>query len=186
MRNEMAAAARNLWGYTLVTLRDRPELLDEAAVWFHEKWGVPEAAYRERMADYLSGGTEYGWYLCLNGGRIVGGLGVIDNDFHDRRDLAPNVCAVYTEEDCRGRGVAGGLLELAVEDMRSRASPRCTWSQTTSGFTSATAGSSSAWSGRKGRQGRRACMCTGDRNGGRKAGCLDYSVNDDNGESARN
>ena len=120
MRNEMAAAARNLWGYTLVTLRDRPELLDEAAAWFHEKWGVPEAAYRERMADYLSGGTEYGWYLCLNGGRIVGGLGVIDNDFHDRRDLAPNVCAVYTEEDCRGRGVAGGLLELAVEDMRSR------------------------------------------------------------------
>ncbi len=120
MRNEMAAAARNLWGYTLVTLRDRPELLDEAAAWFHEKWGVPEAAYRERMADYLSGGTEYGWYLCLNGGRIVGGLGVIDNDFHDRRDLAPNVCAVYTEEDCRGRGVAGRLLDLAVEDMRSR------------------------------------------------------------------
>lgn len=120
MRNEMAAAARNLWGYTLVTLRDRPELLDEAAAWFHEKWGMPEAAYRERMADYLSGGTEYGWYLCLNGGRIVGGLGVIDNDFHDRRDLAPNVCAVYTEEDCRARGVAGGLLELAVEDMRSR------------------------------------------------------------------
>lgn len=116
----MAAAARNLWGYTLVTLRDRPELLDEAAAWFHEKWGVPEAAYRERMADYLSGGTEYGWYLCLNGGRIVGGLGVIDNDFHDRRDLAPNVCAVYTEEDCRGRGVAGRLLDLAVEDMRSR------------------------------------------------------------------
>ena len=117
MRNEMAAAARNLWGYTLVTLRDRPELLDEAAAWFHEKWGVPEAAYRERMADYLSGGTEYGWYLCLNSGRIVGGLGVIDNDFHDRPDLTPNVCAVYTDEAYRGRGIAGALLGMAVDGM---------------------------------------------------------------------
>ena len=116
----MAAAARNLWGYTLVTLRDRPELLDEAAAWFHEKWGVPEAAYRERMADYLSGETEYGWYLCLNSGRIVGGLGVIDNDFHDRRDLAPNVCAVYTEKAHRGRGIAGRMLDFIVEELRAR------------------------------------------------------------------
>ena len=113
-----ADAAWNLRGYALVTLRDRPDLLDGAAAWFHEKWGVPEAAYRQCMADYIDGATEYGWYLCLAGGRIVGGLGVIDNDFHDRRDLAPNVCAVYTEEDCRGQGVAGRLLDLAVEDMR--------------------------------------------------------------------
>ena len=28
-------------------------------------------------------------------------MGVIENDFHDRKDLTPNVCAVYTEEDCR-------------------------------------------------------------------------------------
>ena len=101
-----------------VALRERPELLDRAAAWFHGKWGVPQEAYRERMAAYLSGETEYGWYLCLDGMRIVGGLGVIENDFHDRVDLAPNVCAVYTEEEYRGRGIAGRLLDLAVEDMR--------------------------------------------------------------------
>lgn len=28
--------------------------------------------------------TEYDWYLCLDGDNIVGGLGVIENDFHDR------------------------------------------------------------------------------------------------------
>jgi len=104
----------------LVDLRARPELSARAAAWFHEKWGVPEAAYRERISAYLSGETEYGWYLCLDGDRIVGGLGVIDNDFHDRPDLAPNVCAVYTEADCRGRGIAGRLLDLAVADMRRK------------------------------------------------------------------
>lgn len=104
----------------LVDLRARPELSARAAAWFHEKWGVPEAAYRERISAYLGGETEYGWYLCLDGDRIVGGLGVIDNDFHDRPDLAPNICAVYTEADCRGRGIAGRLLDLAVADMRRK------------------------------------------------------------------
>ena len=103
-----------------ITLRDRPELMDRAAAWFHEKWHVPAEAYLECMQAYLAGETEYGWYLCLDGERIIGGLGVIENDFHDRKDLAPNVCAVYTEADCRCRGIAGRLLNMAVEDMRAR------------------------------------------------------------------
>ena len=102
-----------------IALRQRPELRKSAAEWFSGKWGVPEEAYLECMDAYLSGETEYGWYLCLDGGEIVGGLGVIENDFHDRKDLFPNVCAVYTEEAYRGRGVAGRLLDLAVEDQRA-------------------------------------------------------------------
>ena len=81
-----------------ITLRDEPELKDAAAAWFHSKWGVPEQAYLDCMTAYLNRETEYGWYLCLNGDRIIGGMGVIENDFHDRKDLTPNVCAVYTEE----------------------------------------------------------------------------------------
>lgn len=106
--------------YTYVTLRERPELKDAAAKWFHEKWGVPTEAYLECMEDYLSGATEYGWYLCLDGERIVGGMGVIENDFHDRKDLSPNVCAVYTEQAYRGRGIAGALLNMTVEDLRAK------------------------------------------------------------------
>ncbi len=114
------SAAWEKRGYDLVCLRDRPELLQSAAAWFHEKWGVPEEAYRVRMQALIDGETDCGWYLCLDGERIIGGLGIIDNDFHDRKDLSPNVCAVYTEEACRGRGIAGRLLELAVEDMRQK------------------------------------------------------------------
>ena len=103
-----------------ITLRDEPELKDAAAAWFHSKWGVPEQAYLDCMTAYLNRETEYGWYLCLNGDRIIGGMGVIENDFHDRKDLTPNVCAVYTEEAYRGQGIAGRLLNMVVEDMCSK------------------------------------------------------------------
>ena len=105
---------------TYITLRDKPEWEEKAAAWFHSKWGVPEEAYIECMTDYLNGATEYCWYLCADGDRIVGGLGVIENDFHDRKDLTPNVCAVYTEEAYRGKGIAGRLLNMAVDDLRSK------------------------------------------------------------------
>ena len=105
---------------TYITLRERPELKDDAAQWFHQKWGVPVDAYLACMDAYLANKTEYGWYLCLNGGNIVGGMGVIENDFHDRKDLTPNVCAVYTEKDYRCQGIAGHLLGLVVEDMHSK------------------------------------------------------------------
>ena len=104
-------------GLTYITLRDKPEWKEKAAAWFHSKWGVPEEAYLACMADYLSGASEYGWYLCTDGDDIVGGLGVIENDFHERKDLTPNVCAVYVDEEYRNRGIAGHLLQHACDDM---------------------------------------------------------------------
>ena len=117
--------AKNTWRnkmseYCYIKLEAQPELKNTAASWFHEKWGVPEAAYLECMEEYLSGATKNGWYLCLDGEKIVAGLGVIDNDFHERKDLAPNVCAVYTEEEYRCQGIAGKLLDMAVEDMKAK------------------------------------------------------------------
>ena len=106
--------------YRYITLREDPELKKEASRWFHSKWGVPEEAYLECMENFLDQKTEYGWYLCLDGEKIVAGLGVIENDFHDRKDLAPNICAVYTEEKYRCNGIAGKLLNMAVSDLKSK------------------------------------------------------------------
>ena len=103
-----------------IALREQPELKDKAAAWFHSKWGVPTEAYLECMEAYLTQATELGWFLCLDADQIVGGLGVIENDFHDRPDLTPNVCAVYTEESHRCQGIAGNLLNMAVEDLRAK------------------------------------------------------------------
>ena len=123
--------------YEIVRLAEKPEMIQTAAQWFHEKWGIPVQAYQESMEESLekncgkSGAETTGksterenavpqWYVVLEGERIIGGMGVIENDFHDRKDLAPNVCAVYTEEDRRGRGVAGALLGYVCADMKER------------------------------------------------------------------
>lgn len=106
--------------YKFVNLLDKPELMNSAAEWFYNKWGVPKEAYQECMENYLNGTTCYGWYLCLYNEKIIAGLGVIENDFHDRKDLAPNVCAVYTEEAHRNQGIAGQLLDIVVKDMKNK------------------------------------------------------------------
>ena len=72
------------------------------------------------MKTYLDNKTEYGWYLCLNENNIVAGMGVIKNDFHNMKDLFPNVCAVYTEKSFRGKGIAGKLLNMVVDDMKAK------------------------------------------------------------------
>ena len=93
--------------------------------------GNPQEAYAESIASCLEGKSCVPqWYAAVSGGRIVGGLGVIENDFHDRKDLTPNVCAVYVEEAYRCRGVAGG---------------RCIFSPTIPPYTRDMAGNFCAW-----------------------------------------
>lgn len=103
---------------TILKLREHPGLLDQAAQWFHAKWGIPLEAYRESMAECVkNAGAVPQWYMAMDGETILGGLGVIENDFHDRKDLTPNVCAVYVEQAYRCQGIAGKLLDCVCEDM---------------------------------------------------------------------
>jgi len=107
--------------YEIVRLVDQPEIKEYAAAWFHEKWGIPLEAYRESMEACLAGRDAVPqWYVAMESQQIIGGLGVIENDFHNRKDLTPNVCAVYTEKDWRSNGIAGALLNFVCNDMKER------------------------------------------------------------------
>ena len=92
----------------MLLLRAHPEWNERAVQWFHEKWRVPAEAYRESiLACQQPGCVVPQWYLVLDdSGEIAAGIGVIENDFHKRRDLSPNVCAVYVEPAHRGHGIA--------------------------------------------------------------------------------
>ncbi|MCR5809216.1 MAG: GNAT family N-acetyltransferase [Clostridiales bacterium] len=111
---------KNKLGYEIVCISERPDLIEKASRWFHEKWGVPLEAYVESMEASLGSRTYPEWYAAILNGRIIAGLGVIENDFHNRKDLAPNVCAVYTEPEFRNMGIAGVLLDGVCEHMRKR------------------------------------------------------------------
>ncbi len=84
----------------IVPLRNRPGLCGPAAAWFSGKWGIPEAEYRRSME-----------------GMLLAGAGVIENDFHNRKDLSPNLCALFVEAPCRCQGVAGMLLDFIRKDL---------------------------------------------------------------------
>lgn len=107
--------------YEIIRLIDRPEIKEQAAQWFHEKWNIPLEAYRESMEECLTERNPVPqWYVAMEDNRIIGGMGVIENDFHDRKDLSPNVCAVYTEKDKRCNGIAGELLNYVCADMKEK------------------------------------------------------------------
>ena len=56
----------------IIHLVQRPELKDAAAQWFHEKWGVPLAAYEESMDECLRQASAVPqWYLALEDGKII-------------------------------------------------------------------------------------------------------------------
>lgn len=107
--------------YKIIRLIDKPELMEQAAQWFSEKWNIPISAYIESMEECITKKNAVPqWYLAMENQCIIGGVGVIENDFHQRKDLTPNVCAVYTEKQKRGHGIAGALLNYACADMQEK------------------------------------------------------------------
>lgn len=109
----------------LKLLREHPELQEQAALWFSSKWGIPAEAYRESIGEciHLQTGIPQ-WYVVLNGQHeIVAGAGIIENDFHDRKDLSPNLCALFVEEAYRGQGIARHILAFIRRDMKQLGFP---------------------------------------------------------------
>lgn len=104
--------------YSILRVSDNPYWVAHAAQWFSEKWGIQREVYTDSMRESISTKKPVPqWYIALDGDMIIGGMGVIENDFHPRTDLTPNVCAVYTEEAYRCQGIAGAMLETVCSDM---------------------------------------------------------------------
>ncbi len=116
-----------MFAHRIDTIGNNPQWSQEAATWFAEKWGIPAEAYLESMnesAPMHTGDNQSAnmhpvpqWFIvrdCNNPENpIIAGCGIIENDFHDRPDLSPNLCALFVEERFRNRGLATQLLDAA-------------------------------------------------------------------------
>jgi len=104
----------------ILKIREHIEIADKAAEWFHSKWEIPIEAYKESMKECLKNKKSIPqWYVAVENYKIIGGIGVIENDFHNRKDLTPNVCALYVEKEYRCKGIAGKLLQYVIDDMNN-------------------------------------------------------------------
>ena len=78
-------------------LREEPALSGRAARWFSSKWNIPVEAYEKSIRSCIE--KKKGipqWYVILDTDeQIAAGAGVIENDFHDRPELSPNLCALF-------------------------------------------------------------------------------------------
>ena len=108
----------------ILSIRNHPELMEQAARWFSGKWGVPVEAYLASMRDSLSPEAAVpAWYVMPDErGELMAGLGVIANDFHKRPDLTPNLCALYVELPFRRQGIARRLLDHACMELARKGS----------------------------------------------------------------
>lgn len=99
---------------TTIDISNYPEYINMASAWFSEKWGIEAALYKESMENSLIAHSKIPkWYVLIDSNQtIIGGIGIIANDFHSRRDLTPNICALYVEKTYRHEGIATYLLKL--------------------------------------------------------------------------
>lgn len=104
---------------TLKKLYEYPEFLEKAAYWFSQKWNVPVEAYKESIQKSIDQKTGIPqWYIVLDEKQeIIAGAGIIDNDFHERKDLSPNLCALFVEEKYRKKGIANYILDFARKEL---------------------------------------------------------------------
>lgn len=90
------------------------DLVMAAAEWFHGKWDIPLEEYRRSIGACISNKTTIPqWYVVVHQGKIIAGAGVIENDFHCRKDLSPNLCTLYVEERWRHRGLRDNCLTIS-------------------------------------------------------------------------
>ncbi len=108
-------------GFTIVSLREEPEYLEQAIAYFQEKWADEKnrMMYDDALRSSIPAKNFLPqWYLLLDGQTIIGCAGLISNDFISRGDLWPWLCALYVEPAYRGKGCGGKLIGKAVEDAR--------------------------------------------------------------------
>jgi N-acetylglutamate synthase-like GNAT family acetyltransferase len=104
----------------IIRLANHPELVEQAASWFSSKWSIEVEAYRDSIKTSISHkeGIPQCYVILDDNQNIIAGVGIIENDFHSRKDLMPNLCALYVDNAYRKQNLARQLLDFARADIK--------------------------------------------------------------------
>ena len=103
----------------IISIRKNSEFWEKAANYFQSKWGNEntQMLYKDCIKNSLNTKNPLPqWYLLIDNDEIVGGAGLITNDFISRMDLYPWLCALYIEEKYRGKNLGNLLINQAKKD----------------------------------------------------------------------
>jgi len=96
----------------IIAVRENQDYLLRAIDYYSSKWSVSRNVYQDCITNSLTTESPLPrWYLMLRNNKIIGSYGLIVNDFISRQDLWPWICAVYIEENERGKALGARLLE---------------------------------------------------------------------------
>ena len=101
----------------IISLRQCPDELGRFVDFFSRHWGMREL-YRNCMTASLSTKSPLPqWYLLVEeDDRIVGGAGLVSNDFISRMDLWPWLCALFVEDEFRGHAYGALLIQYLKQE----------------------------------------------------------------------
>jgi GNAT superfamily N-acetyltransferase len=106
----------------IISVRENPESKDMVVQYFQKIWASPNTmmVYDDCISNCLSTTNPLPqWYLLMNEDAIIGCAGLITNDFISRMDLYPWLCALFIENEYRGRGLGSILIEKAKSDAKN-------------------------------------------------------------------
>lgn len=104
----------------VISIRENPEFKDQAINYFQNKWqSVWPIIYEDCINHSLTTKNPLPqWYLLEMEGIIIGCAGLITNDFISRMDLYPWVCAIFIDENFRGKNYGSLLIDKAKTDSK--------------------------------------------------------------------